>query len=313
MDIDSNITIFGGSGLLGSAIYRVLMDNGYSNVSIPSHQEVDLLNHSEVSEYLENCKPDNIFMAAGLVGGIQRNRSRPADFLFENTMMAMNLFNSTVSKSPDSRILYTGATCVYPRECPQPIGEESFLSGDLEETSLGYAVAKIAGVVGCQKYNEQYGLDTIPVMPAPLYGIGDNYNLQEGHFTAGAIKRFLEAKKIGGDITLWGSGNPRRELLYSDDCADALINLMRSSSNELVNIGIGHDYSIRELANSISSEIEFRGDISWDSSKPDGTFQKLTSTSKLMKIYPEFNPRTFKEGLRSILQNDDEVERILAS
>ncbi|MCH7850076.1 MAG: NAD-dependent epimerase/dehydratase family protein [Nanoarchaeota archaeon] len=313
MDQDSKIAVFGGSGLLGRAICKVLDQQGYSNISSPSHDEVDLLQRDVVIDYLADAKPDNIFMVAGLVGGIQRNRAHQANFLYDNSMMALNLLESSRTEVPNSRLLYTGATCVYPKNCPQPIKEESFLSGKLEETSIGYAAAKILGIIGFQKYNEQHGLDTVCAMPTSLYGLGDNYNLEEGHQIAGLIKRFLEAKKSGDDIILWGSGKPRREALYSEDCANSLIHLMNSSSNDLVNVGMGRDYSIKEFAETIGEEIGFTGRINWDTSKPDGTYQKLTDNSRFLEIYPGFKPMRFKEGLSKILNDGSEVQRILSS
>ncbi len=312
MDMNSKIIIFGGNGLLGSATYRVLKKKGFKNILSPRSKEVNLLSYPDTCGYLERNKPEYIFMVAGLVGGILGNKTRPADFLYQNTTMILNLLEGAKNYSPKSKILYTGSTCIYPKENPQPINEERFMDGKLEETNKGYAVAKGTGIVACQLYRQQYSLDTICVMPTNLYGPKDNYDLENGHMIPSLIKKFLLAKEKGEDITLWGTGDPRREALYSEDCAEALVYLMgRYSSEEIVNIGTGFDYSIREFAEIIKGELKWEGIINWDKTKPDGTFEKRTDITRLKKIYPEFSPRSFKEGLNEILNNSSEVKRIL--
>jgi GDP-L-fucose synthase len=313
MDSSSKIVVFGGSGLLGSAIKKILIKQGFENISSPKSSEVDLLKKDEVENYLKSKKPEYIFMAAGLVGGILGNRARPADFLYQNSIMILNLLNGIKEFSPETKILFTGSTCIYPKENPQPISEDRFMCGKLEETNKGYAVAKGLGIVACQLYREQYGVDAICAMPTNMYGINDSYDLENGHMIPGLIKKFLLAEKGSEKIVLWGTGRPRREALYSEDCADALIYLMKNySSGEIVNIGTGFDYSIKEFAEIISGEIGTDVDnIEWDTSKPDGTFEKRTDIARLKWIYPEYNPRTLKEGVREILGNKVEVERIL--
>lgn len=313
MEKDSKILQFGGNGLLGSAINRVLIRKGYKNILTPRSSEVDLLHKQEVENYLEKEKPDYIFMTAGLVGGILANKTRPADFLYQNSIMILNVLESIKNKSPNSKILYVGSTCIYPKENPQPINEERFQAGKLEETNKGYAVAKGMGIVACQLYKEQYKIDAISAMPTNLYGLNDNYDLKNGHMIPCLIKKFLLAKEKGEKILLWGTGNPRREALYSEDCAAALIYLMNNySSEKIVNIGTGFDYSIKEFSEIIKKEMSLESKIEWDMSKPDGTFEKRTDIQRLKSTYPEFNPRTFKEGLNEILNNSKEVKRILA-
>jgi GDP-L-fucose synthase len=312
MEKDSKILILGGSGLLGSAVKRVLKNQEYQKILTPKSSEVNLLEKNEIETYLENEKPEYIFMVAGLVGGILGNKTRPADFLYQNSMMILNLLEGVKNKSLESKILYTGSTCIYPKENPQPINEDRFMQGKLEETNKGYAVAKGMGVVACQLYRKQYGIDTICAMPTNLYGLNDTYDLENGHMIPSLIKKFLDAKKSEKEITLWGTGNPRREALYSEDCADALIHLMKNySSEDIVNIGTGFDYSIKEFAEIVNDEIKANTKINWDSSKPDGTFEKRTDIQKLKSIYPEFNPRSLREGIEEILKNEKEVKRIL--
>jgi len=312
MKKDSKIVLFGGSGLLGGAVKRVLKKQEYSNILAPRSKEVDLLDKSSIETYLEKEKPEFIFMVAGLVGGILGNKKRPADFLYQNSMMILNLLEGIKNKSPKSKILFTGSTCIYPKQNPQPINEDRFMAGKLEETNIGYAVAKGTGIVACQLYRKQYGIDAISAMPTNLYGLGDNYDLENGHMIPSLIKKFLLAKKKGNKVVLWGTGNPRREALYSEDCADALIYLMNNySSEEIVNIGTGFDYSIKEFAEIIKSEISWQGEINWDTTKPDGTFEKRTDIKRLKSIYPEFSPRSFKEGLNEIISRPEELKRIL--
>ena len=313
MDKSSKILILGARGLLGSAIHRVLKKQSYENILAPSSSDLNLLEKKEVEKYLEKEKPEYVFMVAGLVGGIVGNKTRPADFLYQNLMMILNVLESIKNILPKAKIVYTGSTCIYPKENPQPINEERFMSGKLEETNKGYAVAKGAGVVACQLYRKQYRIDTICAMPTNLYGLNDNYDLENGHMIPSLIKKFLLAKEKKRDITLWGTGTPRREALYSEDCADALIYLMNNySSEDIVNIGTGFDYSIKEFANMLREELNVGSEIQWDTTKPDGTFEKRTDIQRLKSIYPEFNPRSFKEGLSEIISNKIEVKRILS-
>ena len=314
MKRDSKITVFGGNGLLGSAIKKALTKQNFENITSPRSSEINLLEKSETEDYLKTERPEHIFMVAGLVGGIFGNKTRPADFLYHNSMMILNLLEGVRKFSPESKILYTGSTCIYPKENPQPINENRFMCGKLEETNKGYAVAKGMGIVACQSYRRQYGLDTICVMPTNMYGLNDNYDLENGHMIPGLIKKFLIAKRDNSDVALWGSGTPRREALYSEDCADAMVYLMNNySSEKIVNIGTGFDYSIKEFADIINKEVGGEYKIKWDRSKPDGTLEKMTDIFKLKSIYPKFNPRGLKKGVREVLNNKKEIERIFSN
>jgi GDP-L-fucose synthase len=314
MEKDSRITVLGGSGLLGSAIKKVLHQQGFDDVSSPGSSEMNLLDEGGVRKYLKGEQPEHIFMTAGLVGGIGGNSARPADFIDENSMMILNLLRCLKDFSRGTKLLYTGSTCIYPRDSPQPIHENAFMSGPLEETNFGYAVAKIMGIRACQAYREQHGMDTICAMPTNLYGPGDNYDLEDGHMIAALIKKFSDAKKNGGVVEIWGSGKPIREALYSEDCADALVHLMgHHSSGEIVNVGTGTGHSIREFAEIISGVVGGDFDIEWDSSRPDGTLEKRTDIGRLLGVYPEFGPRSLEDGVRDILDNPEEVKRISRS
>lgn len=311
MEENSKILILGSHGLLGSAINRVLVRKDFKNILTPTRKELNLLEKKDVENYMRDNKPEYVFMAAGLVGGIKANSDRPADFIYENSTMILNLLEGVKNKSPSSKILYPGSTCIYPKENPQPINEDRFLSGKLEETNKGYAVAKIMGITACQLYNKQYGLEVLCVQPTNMYGLNDNYNLETGHMIPSLIKKILLAKKKGEKITLWGTGSPRREALYSEDCADAIVYLMQNhNSSEIINIGTGFDYSIKEFAEIIKKVVGDTTSIEWDLSKPDGTFEKRTDIQKLKSIYPQFNPRSLEDGLKEILSNEKEMNKI---
>ena len=313
MNRDSKILVLGGSGLLGGAVLKLLTKRKHQNLLAPPSKELDLMQKKAVDDYFSKHKPDNVFMTAGLVGGIMANMNRQADFLYCNAIMILNVLESVKNFSPKTKILFTGSTCTYPRENPQPIKEDRFMAGKLEETNIGYSIAKIMGVIACQKYSQQYNIQTVCAAPTNLYGIGDRYDPQNGHFLASIIKKFLTAKKNNHKkITFWGSGEPRREALFNEDCADALIYLMENySSSDLVNIGTNKDYSIKQYVEIIKETTGFKGEIGWDPTKPDGTLLKRTDITKLKKIYPEFNPRTLSQGLNEILENKEEVKRIL--
>lgn len=313
MQKDSKIVVFGGSGMFGSAVVHILTHKGYENILTPTHSEVDLLQKESVDAYFKTQKPDNVFMIAGLVGGIAGNQKRNADFLYQNSTMILNVLEAIKEYSRKTKLLYTGSTCIYPKENPQPIREDRFLMGPFEESNKGYAVAKSLGVVGCQLYAQQYDMNCVAVMPTNMYGFNDNYDLETGHMIPSLIRKFIEAKKNNTPVTLWGSGNPRREAMFSYDGADAVVYLMENyNSPEIVNIGTGFDYSIKEFAEIIAKEVGFEGEIQWDTSKPEGVFEKRTDIEKLKSLYPEFNPRTLAEGVREILNNEKEMERILS-
>ena len=304
MEKNSKILILGSSGLLGSAILNLLKKRKYNNILIPTSRKLNLINKEKIEKYLKKEKPDFIFMVAGLVGGILGNRDNQADFLYKNSMMILNLLEAVKNKSDKSKILYVGSTCIYPKDIFKPIKESDFLSSRLEETNIGYAIAKINGVIACQKYREQYKINSICAMPTNMYGLNDNYDLENGHFLPSLIKKFLIAKKENlKKITFWGNGKAKREALFSLDCADALVHLMKKyNSSEIVNIGTGVDYSIKEYVNIMKKITGFKGKIIWDKTKPNGTLRKQTCVKKLMEIYPEFKARSFEEGVLEILE-----------
>lgn len=310
MNKDSKITVFGGTGMLGGAIVRRLKEKGYTNIQTPSRKSgTDLLVKDNVDDYFRNEKPDYVFMTAGLVGGILANNTRQADFLYQNSLMILNVLEALKEYAPKCKILYTGSTCIYPKENPQPINENRFMMGPLEETNKGYAVAKGMGIVACQLYRDQYGINAIEAMPTNLYGPGDNYDLQNSHFIAAMVQKFMNAKTKDDKLVFWGTGKPRREALYVDDCADACIYLMENYDKpEIVNIGTGFDNSIKEYIEIAKKVFEYDEEIEWDTSKPDGMYEKRTDISYLKSIMPEFNPRPFEEGLKQVLKVDFGVE-----
>lgn len=310
MNKDNKTVVFGGTGMLGSSIIRLLRKKGYDNILFPSRKEgFDLLERESVEDFFKKEKPDNVFMVAGLVGGILANNSRQADFLYQNALMILNVIEGLKNYSPKAKLLYTGSTCIYPKENPQPINENRFMTGPLEETNKGYAVAKGMGIIACQLYRQQYGINAVAAMPTNLYGPNDNYDLNNSHFIAAMIQKFVNAQRDGTELVFWGSGKPRREALYVDDCADACIYLMENYDKpEIVNIGTGFDYSIREYIEIAEKVFEFDGEIKWDKSKPDGMYEKRTDIAYLKSIMPEYNPRPFEDGLREVLKIDFGVE-----
>ena len=304
MKSNSKIVVFGGTGLLGSAVVRQLKKQNYTNVVFPSRKSgFDLLDKEKISAYLKAEKPEYIFMVAGLVGGINANNTHQADFLYQNAMMILNVLETLKNVLPSAKMLYTGSTCVYPKENPQPINEDRFMAGKLEETNIGYAIAKGMGIIACQMYRKQYGINSICAMPTNLYGLNDNYDPESSHFIPAVFKKIVDAKKTGVTPVFWGSGEPRREALFSDDCADALIYLMEHyDSPEIINIGTGFDYTIREYVNMVSDIAGYKGEVKWDSTKPDGMFEKRTDITRLKSIMPHFSPIPFRDGAKIILK-----------
>ncbi len=298
--------VFGGSGMLGSAVVRRLEAKGYKNIyAVSKDTEFDLLNKQMVDDFLKNIQPEYLFMVAGLVGGILANSMRQADFLYQNALMILYTLESIKEHSPKTKILYTGSTCIYPKENPQPIHESRFMTGPLEETNKGYAVAKGTGIVACQLYRDQYGINAIEAMPTNMYGPKDNYNLQNSHFFAATIMKMVSAKREGVAPVFWGTGKPRREALYVEDCADALIYLIENYNQpEIVNVGTGTDNTIAEYVETVRKLVNYDGEIKWDATKPDGMYQKLTDISYLKTIMPEYRPRSFEEGAAHILKTE---------
>ncbi|MCF7820271.1 MAG: GDP-L-fucose synthase [Candidatus Pacebacteria bacterium] len=298
MNKDSKIFLAGHRGLVGSAILRLLKKEGYTNILIKSREELDLLDDNKVKEFFQTEKPDYVFLAAAKVGGIVANSTKPAEFIYENLKIEINVIhNSYLSRV--KKLLFLGSSCIYPKLAKQPIKEEYLLSDYLEKSNIAYAVAKIAGIVMAQKYNEQYGTNFICAMPSNLYGLGDNFNLNDSHVLPALIRKFHQAKENQDDsVELWGTGTPKREFIYIDDLAEACLFLMNNyNESEIVNIGVGEDFSIKELAEIIKEEVGFMGDIKWDTSKPDGTSRKLLDVSKIKGL--GWEPKTgLREGIK---------------
>jgi len=281
----SKIYIAGHRGLVGSAIIRNLEKNGYTNLITKTHSELDLLDSVAVSNFFKKEKPEFTFLAAAKVGGIHANDTYPADFIYQNLQIQNNIIHNAYLNNA-KKLLFLGSSCIYPRECPQPIKEEYLLTGPLEPTNEAYAVAKIAGIKMCQSYNKQYSTKFISVMPTNLYGINDNFDLENSHVLPALLRKFHEAKLNNEpEVVMWGTGKPMREFLYVDDMADACIYLMNNySDSEIVNIGTGEDVTIQELAQTISKVVGYDGEIVNDTSKPDGTPRKLLDVSKLHSL-----------------------------
>lgn len=285
MNKNSKIYIAGHKGLVGSALTRQLKNEGFLNIITKTFEELDLTDDCAVAHFFEQEKPEYIFLAAAKVGGIQANNDFPADFIFQNLKIQTNVIHNAYRFSA-KKLLFLGSSCIYPRECPQPIKEEYLLTGPLEPTNEPYAVAKIAGIKMCQSYNRQYGTKYISVMPTNLYGPNDNFDLASSHVLPALLRKFHEAKISNAkEVILWGTGSPRREFLYVDDLANACIFLMKTyNESEITNIGTGEDLSIKDLALLIKDIVDFQGKIVNDAAKPDGTPQKLLDVSKLHSL-----------------------------
>jgi GDP-L-fucose synthase len=285
MKKNSKIYVAGHRGLVGSAIIRELTKNGYTNIITKAHKKLDLLDGIAVTDFFEKEKPEYIFLAAARVGGILENDTYPAEFIYQNLQIQNNIIhNSYVNNA--KKLLFLGSSCIYPRDCAQPIKEEYLLSGPLEKTNEAYAVAKIAGIKMCQSYNKQYGTSYISVMPTNLYGPNDNFDLNSSHVMPALIRKFHEAKLANKkEVVIWGTGSPKREFLHVNDMANACIFLMENySENAIVNIGTGEDVRIIDLAEIVKDAVEFQGKIINDTTKPDGTPRKLLDVSRLHKL-----------------------------
>jgi GDP-L-fucose synthase len=282
MDKHAKIYVTGHRGMVGSALVRRLQAGGYGNIVTRSREQLDLLDQHAVHRFLAEERPDYIFIAAAKVGGIQANNVYRADFIYQNLMIEANLVHGA-HLAGVQRLTFLGSSCIYPRDCPQPIKEEYLLTGPLEPTNEPYAIAKIAGIKLCESYNRQFGRQYVSVMPTNLYGPNDNYDLANSHVLPALIRKAHEAKVRGdAQLVVWGSGTPRREFLYVDDLADACVFLMeRGYDGALVNIGTGEDVTIRELAETVMDVIGFQGRITFDASKPDGTPRKLLDVARL--------------------------------
>lgn len=320
MQKSAKIYVAGHRGLVGSAIIRQLITNGYKNVLKRTHSELDLTNQIAVKEFFENEKPQFVFLCAAKVGGILSNAKYPAEFIQQNLAIQTNVIHESW-RAGVKRLLFLGSSCIYPRDCPQPIREDYLLTGPLEWTNRPYAVAKIAGIEMCWAYNRQYNTKYLAIMPTNLFGPGDNYDLEKSHVMPALIRKMHEAKLTNKNtVTLWGTGKPMREFLYSDDLADAAVYLMnlpdekyfslfeKKSTMEkiaippLVNIGTGKDITIRELSELVKETVGFKGNIEWDISKPDGTPKKILDVSRMRDIGWEAKTK-LKYGIRKAYDN----------
>ena len=281
MEKESKIYVAGHRGMVGSAIVRELQRQGYTNIITRTHAELDLTDQMAVNEFFAAEKPEYVFLAAAKVGGIVANASAPADFMYVNMMLEMNVINAAW-RTGCRKLEFLGSSCIYPRMAPQPMPESCLLTSELEKTNEAYALAKISGLKYCEYLNRQYGTDYISVMPTNLYGPNDNYHPEHSHVLPALIRRFHEAKELGlGEVTCWGDGSPLREFLYVDDLANLCVFLMNNySGNETVNAGTGKELSIRELTELVASVVGFTGEIKWDTSRPNGTPRKLLDVSK---------------------------------
>jgi GDP-L-fucose synthase len=282
MNERDSIFIAGHRGLVGSALERKLRSSGYSNLLVRSSAELDLRNQRAVDEFFAATRPAFVMLSAARVGGIHANSTYPVEFLRDNLLIETNVIDAA-HRNGTEKLLFLGSSCIYPRLAPQPIREESLLTGSLEPTNEWYAIAKIAGIKLCQAYNKQFGFRAISLMPTNLYGPGDNFDLNASHVLPALLRKFHEARMSGAtSVTVWGSGTPRREFLHVDDLADACVFLMRQyESADLINVGVGEDLSIGELAQMVAKVVGFGGRIELDPSKPDGTPRKLLDVSKL--------------------------------
>ena len=288
MKSDSKIYIAGHRGLVGSAITRRLKAGGYSSLLLRTHAELDLLDQKAVNEFFARERPEYVFLAAAKVGGINANNTYRADFIYQNLMMESHIIHASY-KHGAKKLMFLGSSCIYPKHAPQPMKEEYLLTGLLEPTNEPYAIAKIAGIKMCGAYNRQYDTNFMSVMPTNLYGPGDNYDLNNSHVLPALIRKMHEAKMLNAkDVVVWGTGSPKREFLYSDDLADACVYLMErynaADVGEFINIGVGKEITIREAAELIAEVVGFRGNLVFDTSKPDGTPRKLLDVSRLQAL-----------------------------
>jgi GDP-L-fucose synthase len=297
-DPSRRIFVTGHRGMVGSAIVRRLQAGGYTDIITRSHAELDLLDQQAVTRFMAEQRPDYIFIAAAKVGGIQANNLYRADFLYQNLMIEANLMHAA-HLAGVQRLMFLGSSCIYPRDCPQPIKEDYLLTGPLEATNEPYAIAKIAGIKLAESYNRQYGRQYVSVMPTNLYGPNDNYDLANSHVLPALLRKAHDARQRGdAEYVVWGSGTPMREFLYVDDLADACVYLMQQGyDGPLVNIGTGTDVTIRELAETVMDIVGFKGNIVFDTGKPDGTPRKLLDVSRLASL--GWTARTrLRDGIR---------------
>ncbi|WP_179415343.1 GDP-L-fucose synthase [Mucilaginibacter sp. E4BP6] len=303
MDKQAKIYIAGHKGMVGSAIYRKLVKEGFTNFVTRSSPELDLRNQQQVSDFFAQEKPDYVFLAAAKVGGIIANNTYRADFLYDNLQIQNNVIHSAYVNEV-KKLMFLGSSCIYPKMAPQPLKEEYLLTGPLEETNEPYAIAKIAGIKMCDAYRDQYGCNYISVMPTNLYGLNDNYHPQNSHVLPALIRRFHEAKEQNtAEVIIWGTGSPKREFLFADDLAEACYYLMQNYNEPgLVNIGTGEDLTIKDLALLIKQIIGYTGEIKFDTAKPDGTPRKLMDVTKLTNAGWKYHT-TLEQGIALAYQD----------
>ena len=300
MKSNSRIYVAGHRGLVGSAIIRSLKQRGFENLITRTHAELELMDAVAVKDFFEQAKPEYVFLAAAKVGGIHANSTYPADFMRENLIVQTNVIHESWRQGV-VKLLFLGSSCIYPKLCPQPIKEEYLLSGELEKTNDAYALAKIAGIKTCQSYNQQHGTHFISAMPTNLYGVNDNFHPENSHVLPALIRRFHEAKLANVEsISIWGTGTSRREFLHSSDLADAVLFLMENyDDSEIVNVGCGKDQTIKELAEMIQEVVGYTGHLKFDSTRPDGTPQKILDISKINSL--GWKPTiSLREGLKQV-------------
>jgi GDP-L-fucose synthase len=285
VDLDQHVFVAGQRGMVGSAIVRELRRRGYRHIVTRTHDELDLENQNQVNRFFCTQRVDTVYLAAAKVGGILANQNYPVEFLYRNLMMQCNVIHAAYAAGV-KRLLFLGSSCIYPKLAPQPMREDALLTGPLESTNEPYAIAKIAGLKLCEAYNRQYGTRYICTMPTNLYGPNDNYDLQNSHVLPALIRKFHEAREQGAPyVTIWGTGRPRREFLYVDDLARACVMLMESDRAEgIYNIGVGRDVSIAELAAMVAEAVGYHGELAYDTSKPDGTPQKLLDVGRIESL-----------------------------
>jgi GDP-L-fucose synthase len=314
MNKDSKIYIAGHRGLVGSAIVRKLKSLGYTNLILRTRTELDLRVQKDVQQFFKDEAPEYVFLAAAKVGGILYNKNFPADFIKDNLQIQTNVIESAY-KNKTKKLLFLGSACIYPKDAPVPIEESSLMTGPLEETNISYSLAKIAGYMMCKKYTEQFGFRTVSVMPNNLYGINDNFNLEQCHVIPSFINKFIHAKENNlPSVVCYGDGTPTREFIFSDDLADGLIFLMNTYENsDIINIGPSREVSIKELALIISNLVGYEGAILWDTTKPNGTPRRILNTSKMDSLGWKAQT-SLEDGLKTtidwFLENRGTYERV---